>query len=94
MVPVQQQQQTLPELVRQVSEEPESQTGSGFEQTTLEQADTTQGEGEEPEVAMETDNQALDSRVTVETEQQEEEEEEEEDGSAAQEREEGMVCVQ
>lgn len=54
VVPVQ--QHPVQELVRPVSEEPEpeSQMEARFDQTTLEQADTTQGEGAEPDVAMDT----------------------------------------
>ena len=58
--------------------EPVSQAGLGFEKTTLEQADTTQGEGVEPEVAMETG-------IAVETVQEGEEKED----AGLQEREEG-----
>lgn len=70
----------MQELVRPVSEEPveepESQMESGFKQTTLEQADTTQGEGVEPGVGMET-GVAMETNVgatDAETEQGREEE--------------------
>ena len=56
--------------VRPVSEpdEPESQTGSEYEQTTtLGLADTTQGEGPEPGVTMELDVVTMETGVTLAT---------------------------
>ena len=96
VVPVQ--QHSVQELVRPVSEEPEpeSQMEARFDQTTLEQADTTQGEGAEPDVAMdtgvamETNIGTADVAVAPETEEEEVEEGEGDDGdSGVQETEEG-----
>ena len=95
------QQHPMQELVRPVSEEPEpeSQMEARFDQTTLEQADTTQGEGAEPDVAMdtgvamETNIGTADVAIAPETKEGEGEEVEEGDGddgdSGVQETEEG-----
>ena len=82
--------QALPESLTPASKEPcdasASPVGSRFEQTTLEQADTTQGEGAESEVTMDTVETnisavhgVLDAVVIEQEKDQVEEEVEEED---------------